>query len=227
MRKLFDAALRAPAQPEAVKPVAVDSTPTTAPAVAHLTPVPDPARAVAVPETPAVVPIPATPVSNAGLDEASSAELAALLDEQHRRIRRQHRRQLLVTLLVLFGFAGGGYAWFIQSPQRVQAFREAMSDIRSVGDVTSIVSKFNKSLEKIKVHSTQIDNATTSMGIDATKDDGKDPYFDREMKKMTGGEGKTIGERNRLLKERFGAMEKTGSKPGLPVPAAGTPPPSR
>ena len=46
------------------------------------------------------------------------------------------------------------------------------------------------------------------------------------MKDLTGGEGKTIGERNRLLKEKFGSMEKAGSKPGSPTPAAGTPPPT-
>jgi hypothetical protein len=226
MRKLYDAALRAPAQPETVKPEAADPTPTTGPAVSLQYRVPGPALAVVVPAAPAGGPMPEAPAINAGLDEASSTELAALLDEQHRRIRRQRRRQSLIALGVLFGFAGGGYAWFIQSPQRVQAFREATHDIRSVGDVASVVSKFNKALEKIKVHAAQVDNATTTMGIDPAKDDGKDPYLESEMKEMMGGEGKTTGERNRLLKERFGGMEKTGSQPGVPVPATGTPPPN-
>lgn len=132
---------------------------------------------------------------------------------------------MLVTAAVLLGFAGGGYAWFIQSPERVQAFHEAMNDIRSVGDVTSLAAKYSKALEKIKVRSTQIGDSTAAMGVEPSKDAGKDPAFEKEMKDMTGGEGKTVGERNRLLKERFGSMDKTGASPGLPVPAA-TPPPN-
>lgn len=81
------------------------------------------------------------------------------------------------------------------------------------------MGKYKKALEKVKVRSEQIDSATASMGIDPTKDDGKDPYFEDEMKQMMGGEGKTTGERNRLLKEKFGSMEKTG-KLGIPAPAS-------
>jgi len=166
------------------------------------------------------------PMPNAGLDAASSAELAALLDEQHKRKMRRRRREAFLTLLFLFGTAGGGYGWFVQSPQRVQAFNDAIKDIRSAGDIAGIVGKYKKALEKVKVRSEQIDNATVSMGIDPTKDDGKDPYFEEEMKQMMGGEGKTTGERNRLLKEKFGSMEKTG-KLGIPAPSSAASIPSQ
>ena len=214
MQKLFEAALRAPAAPDALKQKQA-VVPQQAPAP------------VAAPEVVAAMPSPAVPVVNAGLDEESAAELGALLDERHQRMERQRRRNKLVTVVVFLALTGGGYGWFIQSPQRVQAFHEAMDDIRSVGDFASIVAKYNKSLEKIKVHSTQIDSATASMGIDPTKDDGKDPYFEKETKGMMIGEGKTVGERNRLLKEKFGAEEKNGGKLGIPapVPAADAPPP--
>lgn len=162
-----------------------------------------------------------TPMPNAGLDAVSSAELAILLDEQHQRKVRRRRRDALVTALVLFGLTGGSYGWFIQSPQRVQAFNDAIKDIRSAGDIAGIVGKYKKALEKVKVRAEQIDSATASMGVDPTKDDGKDPYFEEEMKQMMGGEGKTIGERNRLLKEKFGNVEKTG-KIGIPAQTSAT-----
>lgn len=214
MEKLFEAALRAPTEPDALKPKrAVVPQEASAPVAAH--------------EVVAAIPDPAVPVVNAGLDEESVAELGALLDERQQRMERQRRRNKLVTVVVFLALTGGGYGWFIQSPQRVQAFHEAMNDIRSVGDFASIVAKYNKSLEKIKVHSAQTDNATASMGIDPTKDNSEDAYLEKETKEMMIGEGKTVGERNRVLREKFGAAGKNGGKLGIPapVPAAGAPPP--
>ena len=223
MQKLFEAALRSPSESDALKPERAVVSPAPAPLVPQQALAP-----VAAPDVDATMPGPAGPVINAGLDEESAAELGALLDERHRRMQRKRRRRTLVTVVFLLVLVGGGYGWFIQSPQRVQAFHEAMDDIRSVGDITSIVAKYNKSLDKIKVHSMQIDHATASLGIDPAKDDGKDPYLDKEMKDMMIGEGKTVGERNRLLKEKSGAAGKNGGKPAIHayVPAAGAPPPS-
>jgi hypothetical protein len=214
MEKLFEAALRAPTEPDALKPKRA-VVPQEAPAP------------VAAPEVVAAIADPAVPVVNAGLDEETAAELGALLDERQQRMERQRRRNKLVTVVVFLALTGGGYGWFIQSPQRVQAFHEAMNDIRSVGDFASIVAKYNKSLEKIKVHSAQIDSATASRGIDPTKDNSEDAYFEKETKEMMIGEGKTVGERNRVLREKFGAAGKNGGKLGIsaPVPAAGAPPP--
>ena len=223
MQKLFEAALRSSSESDVLKPErALAPSQVATPAA---TPVATPQAAA--PAVAAATPNPAGPASNTGLDEASAAELAALLDERNQRMQRKRRRNLLVSVVFLLAMAGGGYGWFIQSPQRVQAFHEALNDIRSVGDFASIVAKYNKALAKIKDHSSQIDRATASMGIDPAKDDSKDPYFETEMKDMMHGEGKTVGERNRRLKEKFGAVEKNGLKPGIPAtaPAAGTPPP--
>lgn len=233
MQKLFDAALRSPTVPEAIKPVRAVFEPVNTPA--PFQPAPEPAQFVAAAPAAFVAAAPApalavsdlvVPMPNAGLDATSSAELAALLDEQHKRKMRKRRRDSLITVAVLFGLTGGGYGWFVQSPQRVQAFNDAIKDIRSAGDIAGIVGKYKKALEKVKVRSEQIDSATTAMGIDPTKDDGKDPYFEEEMKGMMGGEGKTTGERNRLLKEKFGSMEKTG-KLGVPAPASAASIPSQ
>lgn len=210
-------------QPSAYpQPQAYQAVPSQMPAAAPAAFM-DPAAGFTAPAAPQdlVVPMP-----NAGLDAATSAELAALLDEQHRRKVRRRRRDSLITVVLLFGLTGGGYGWFVQDPQRVQAFHDAIKDIRSAGDVAGLVAKYKKALEKVKVRSEQIDSATASMGIDPTKDDGKDPYFEEEMKGMMGGEGKTTGERNRLLKEKFGSAEKTG-KIGVPSPASAASIPSQ
>lgn len=216
MRKLFDAALRAPAESEAIRPTPAVFTPTAVAPIAQQAPAPVPVQSAIEPIVPETTSMPALQPGNAGLDEATSTELGALLDAQNQRNRRKRRRDSWIAALVLLGLTGGGYGWFIQSPQRVKAFHEAIGDIRSVGDVGSLVAKYNKSLDKIKARSAQIEDATTTLGVDPAKDDGKDPYFETEMKEMTGGEGKTTGERNRLLKQKFGTVDQNGDLGGSP-----------
>lgn len=150
------------------------------------------------------------------LDDAASAELAGLLDEQHRRLKRKRKVEALVTAAVLFGITGGGTIWFVQSPQRVQAFGEALRDIRSVGDVKSLVGKYQDALDRVAARSKQVDQASLAMGIQPTATEEEDPYMDAEMQQMMGGEGngKTIGQRNSALKKSFGGMaEKNGGIP--------------
>lgn len=166
---------------------------------------------------PAAAPAPAGPPTMAVvLDDVASTELAGLLDEQHRRLKRKRKVEALVTAAVLFGITGGGTIWFVQSPQRVQAFHEALRDIRSVGDVKSLVAKYQDALDRVAARSQQVDQATLAMGIQPTTADEEDPYMDAEMQQMMGGEGngKTIGQRNSALKKSFGDMaEKNGGIP--------------
>ena len=95
----------------------------------------------------------------------------------------------------------------MQSPERVQAFTSAMREIRSVGDVKSLVAKYQEALERISARGQQIDQASAAMGAVVTAEDEKDPYLDEEMKAMMGGEGKTIGDRSKRMQEAFGHME--------------------
>lgn len=195
LQKLFQAALKDTSEGEA--------------ALARAFPVPAPAVAVAVQASPAavaepVIQAPAAPVVNAGLDAATSAELGALLDGQHQRKTRKQRREALVTLIVVFALTGGGTAWFVQSPARTQAFREAVRDIRSIGDVTAMAGKYKAALDRIGGHSKEIGQATESMGASSNQDGMKDPNMDAEMSAMMGGDGKTTGQRNQLLQQKFG-----------------------
>jgi hypothetical protein len=156
--------------------------------------------------------VPTTPPTMAAvLDDAASTELAALLDEQLKRKSRKRKMEALVTACVLLGLTGGGSAWFVNSPDRVQALKEAVRDIRSVGDVKSMVAKYQAALDRVAVRSTQIEQATIAMGGKKSTGDEKDPYLEAEMKQMMGGEGKTVGERNKLVKKNFGdAGQKAG-----------------
>jgi hypothetical protein len=158
---------------------------------------------------PPVVEARVEPLANAGLNETDSAELGALLQEQQQRKTRKRRREALITLSVLVAVIGGGCGWFVQSPQRIQALNEAIRDIRSVGDVTSMVAKYQASLDKVAVRSKQIDQATEAMGVSSNEADEKDPNMEAEMLAMMGGEGKTTGQRNQMLQKSFGNKDAT------------------
>lgn len=220
LRKLFHAALLAPDELPVGEPTRAVAAPEVPPARTQS----PPASAPTPNDSPSPVPEAATPVVvNLGLDSASAAELAALLDEQHKRKTRKRRRETLVTLGVLFGLTGGGFGWFVHSPERVRAFQEALSDIRSVGDIQGLVGKYRAALDKVAVHSKQIDRATESIGVTSKQDGEKDRYFDKETRAMMGSEGETTGERNRALQDKFGNGKLNG---GSAAHDSATPPPA-
>lgn len=217
LQKLFEAALKDPTPAAGSAPqraFPATSTPHPVPVAApafRTTPqvsldavLPEPAL-----EQSAQIPGVASATSNAPvLDDAASSELGALLDEQIARQARKRRRDSLVAALVFFGLTGGGFGWFVQSPDRVEAFKSAMTEIRSVTDVKGLVAKYQAALDKISARSQQIDQATAAMGIDPSTVDDKDPNMDAEMKQLMGGEGKTVGERNRALQQAVGDRAK-------------------
>ena len=170
-----------------------------------------------------VIEVPAAPAENAGLSAAASAELGTLLDEQHQRKASKHRRETLATLAVILTLTGGGVGWIVQSPQRLQAMKEAVHDIRSVGDVKSIVAKYQAALDKIGDRSKQIDHATVSMGVSANQDDAVDPNMNAEMLALMGGKGKTTGERNQKVQNAFGSQKDTTEAKNDPQPTAAVP----
>ncbi len=191
-------------------------------------PLPEPVAMAPVPVAAAVTPPTdlVQPMANAGLDAVSAEELRILLEEQHRRLKRRRRRELVTSLVVFLGITGGGFGWFVTSPERVQAVRDAVKEVRSVGDIAGMLAKYQKALDKIATRAQDIDAATESMGVSSSLAGLKDVNMDAEMKEMMGGEGKTVGERNRLLQEKFGSVKEGGlkaalvptSKPKAPAP---------
>lgn len=178
----------------------------------------------------AVVPVPAPvaaatdfvqPMANAGLEAEAAEELRILLDEQNLRLKRKRRRESIGALVVFLALTGGGFGWFVHSPDRVQAVRAAMSEIRSVGDIAGMVAKYQKALDKIGTRSKDIAAATESMGVSSNQDGMKDVYMDSEMKEMMGAEaGKTVGERNRMLQDKFGSVKTGGLKAAVTRPSS-------
>jgi hypothetical protein len=205
LQKLFEAALKSQPEDYLAHPLKNRAVPASPALEAHKEPAPPPAG---VADQEACEPAPANRTMSAGEAE----ELGILLDEQIRRRRRRHRMEALVTALVLLGMTVGGLAWFVRDPSRVQAFQEAMRDIRSVGDIKSLVASYQNSLDRISARSNQIDGASMAMGIDPSNCADEDPYMEAEMKEMMGGEGgQTVGSRNQRLMENFGHMaEKNG-----------------
>lgn len=209
LQQLFQAALQETSH--GTKPLAraFPTVPAVTLPVAPSTPIPEMVEPVIMqaPVATKVEPL-VEPMPNAGLDAATSAELGALLDAQIRRKARRRRRELVMTLVVCFGLTGGGFAWFVQSPSRVQAWNEAMGDIRSLGDVKGLVAKYQKALDRIATRSQQIDQASVAMGVDPTKVSNEDPYFSKETAEVMKVEGVDTGARNKKLQDSLGKLVK-------------------
>lgn len=152
-----------------------------------------------------------------------SEEFATIMDAKMAKARRKNGRSFLFTMILFGGPTLGGAGWFVSNPDRVDALRATVSEIRSAGDIKAIMAKYQKSLDKVAVRGKHIDEATSMMGIDpaAEAGPGDDAHFEEEMKKMSGPDGgPTITERNRKLREKFGDVKNGGGLMGKKVPAA-------
>ncbi|MCU0777918.1 MAG: hypothetical protein MUF86_09680 [Akkermansiaceae bacterium] len=204
LQQLFDAALKSQPEDFGTHPVKKRAVPTSQ-SPAPQAPVPVPGKPLPTPAVMAETPDGGSPDTNRTLSREESDKLGILLDEQLRRRRRRHRMEALVTALVLFAMTGGGLAWFVGDANRVQAFQEAMRDIRSVGDIKAMVASYQESLARISARTGQIDQASLAMGINPADCQDEDPYMESEMREMMGAEGgKTVGARNKQLMEKFG-----------------------
>lgn len=202
LQQLFNAALKSQPEDYTTPPAKLRAVPTPASVAV-------PAAGAASRQAVVVDSVAAAEETPRGLSITESGELGALLDEQNRRRRRRHRMEALVASLVLLGMTAGGLAWFVQDPSRVQAFQEAMRDIRSVGDIKTLVASYQDSLDRISARSNHIHDASKAMGIDPSKCADEDPYFEEEMREMMGEEGgQTVGTRNQRLSEKFGDMAR-------------------
>jgi hypothetical protein len=208
LQKLFDAALRDCSPIEKAPTRAVPQPAASLQAV----PMPEekPAPVAAAPMTEVLEPALQT-ITPVELDKQDAEELGALLDEQVARRNRKHRIESMVAAVVLIGLTGGSAGWFVQSPERVQAFLSVIAEIRSVGDVKGMVAKYEAALKRISARGQQIDQASSAMGVKPGAEDEKDAYFDAEMKQMMGGEGRTVGARVGNMERSFGDIrEKHG-----------------
>ena len=135
------------------------------------------------------------------------------MDEKISKEKRRRKRGFLVTILFFVGVTGGAAGWVVSDPDRFEAMKSAIAEIKSVGDVQGMVAKYQKALDKVAVRGEQIDAATISMGVDPTSvDEHEDPGFDKEMQAMMGEDGgKTTAARDKLLREKFKSVQESGS----------------
>jgi hypothetical protein len=225
LEKLFEAALNqteAPSRfgtPDSMKKAAPAAFNRPAPPF-QAAPAP-PAPGNVFQAAPIVAPMPTAPApalvldkhGAASLDSTVNAELAGIMEEKIAREKSRRRRGRLVLVLFLVGATGGSAGWVAVNPHRVEAFKQTIAEIKSAGDIKGMVAKYQAALDKIAVRGKQIDAATASIGVDpASVDEHADPGFDKEMREMMGEEGgKTTAARDKILREKFGDVQKTGS----------------
>lgn len=207
LQKLFEAALR---EADPKPPVAQETQPDTGGTGAAASAVAD--VGMAKPKEVEASSGSQIAVPAVHIDAEASAELAALLDEQHLRKTRRRRREAIVTLLVLAGSLLGGAIWFSSDAQRVQALQEAWRDIHTVTDARALAAKYQDALKRISARSSQVDQATSAMGVDPSSG-GANHSLDAEMKTFTGGEA-TPMERADILKKK---LSNLGESVGTPV----------
>lgn len=221
IKELAEAALRS-APPSAGIPKPATFMPSTV----------RPAMPARTKEAPVAAEAPASPVGSVPEEPAPAVfkdegdpEFRAMIDAREEKLAKRRSRQrlaLALSVLVLFGATGG---WIYASPGAraqiaalVPALKEARQDVRMMG---SMVSQYDESLEEIGTHGGRIDDATRALGIDpASVGEGDDPNMEAEMAQMMGGEDvPTTASRNRVLKEKFGFVEKLADK-GTESPGA-------
>jgi hypothetical protein len=154
-----------------------------------------------------------------GSAEAREVEvdLSTLLDLQIERTAKDSRQANKIIL----GFCGFliclALGWYAASDGNRRKVAALIEDVRASGkdaqlmkSPLSMADAYDRALEKIGTHSTDIDNASISMGVDPKKvhEDG----MEDEMKAMMDGKGQTVGERNRLLQRTAGVMVDSDAK---------------
>jgi len=138
-------------------------------------------------------------------------DLAELLDAQAQRLQKKRGHANWFILAVLLGIGGTGYGWYASSAenqaqvaQLIQNLKEGKKDFALVSDPTKMAEQFDESLAEISTRKDDIDLAAQAMGVDTGNvvEDG----MDAEMLDMMGGEGRTVGQRNKLLQQKMGGF---------------------
>lgn len=150
------------------------------------------------------------------LDTGISAELGAILDAKVAKAKRKRRRGLVLMVLFFVTTIGGAAGWVVSNPERYDAMKNVVAEIKSVGDIKGMVAEYQKALDKVAVRSQHIDAATVSMGIDPTSADNmEDQGFDKEMREMMGEDaGPTTAARNEKLQKKFKHLQEGGTLQG-------------
>ena len=163
-------------------------------------------------------------------EDTLETDLSSLLDMQDQRQEHASKRTSRV-ILAAFGFLLAlGLVWYAAAETNrrkvgglIQNVKESRRDLDQMSNPSGVTAAYDEVLAKLGTRSTDIDTATRSMGVDPStvKEDGMDP----EMKGMMGGEGRTPGERKRLVESlAHAAGVDVGKKPPAKVVDPKAPP---
>jgi len=177
----------------------------------------------------AVMPVAATEPEPVVAEEPAfkdepNAEFQAMIEAREQKIHKKRKCQSLVLTFACLAALGSFGTWCAVSPTakaKIESLKTAMAESkRDLKTLGSITKQYDKSLEKIAVHSGDIDNATRAMGGDPTAvDKSGDPSMEREMQDFGGDGTRSTADRNRDLKSKFGMIQKLAEKNGVaPTP---------
>ncbi len=187
------------------------SRPAAAPAPA---PAPEPGK-----EAPA-----AAATAPAAFADTPDTEFRSMIETRDEKmLKKRSRTSLAISIAVLTLFAAGG-TWLTVSPSGrskmntlVQALKQSGEDAKGMA---SMMGTYDKQLEQVSVQSARIDEAARALGADPTADaSAQDDEIAAAMKQMSGSEGPTSGERDQLLKQKFGVVAKVADRKAGPEPA--------
>ena len=138
-------------------------------------------------------------------------DLQAELEAREKRLKKKRALQSRsVTLVGVAAIAGLG-AWYHFSPEfkaKVDGFvrnvRQSGEDVKSIGSMTEA---YDKQLEKVAAHGSQLDQATRALGADPSQAGADDANFDKQARELT-GEDPSATDRTKQLKEKFGGVQK-------------------
>lgn len=145
------------------------------------------------------------------LDTSLNAELEEILRNKIAREKRKKRREKLTALALFLGAIVGVSVWLAKNPEQMASMKQMLGEIRSSTDVKEITGQYQKSLDKVAVRGSQLDEASKAIGVDPDSVVAEDPGFDKEMSEMIGEDGgPTTSARDKLLREKFKSEKKTG-----------------
>ncbi|MES2996997.1 MAG: hypothetical protein V4733_09330 [Verrucomicrobiota bacterium] len=163
--------------------------------------------------------------SNASPSPQIDEDLAAVLEERDATRQKKKRGSNLLLLAILLAVPVGGAVYYQTNPafqaevkSLLKTLKDGGKDVASVADPTAMKKQFDGSLQKVASRNTDLGNAAGSMGVDTAKvtEDG----MNSEMKGMMGGGGRTVADRNALLKNKVDSFAPAQAKQaGQVIPA--------
>lgn len=220
INQLANAALRAAPPTSSIPKPTTYMAPFEKPKAKQLVPVAKPAVAQVIePEAKEFVPFAAAPAEARPLVHQSDPDFSAMIDDRDGKMKKKLGRQsLVVTVSALALLVGGGVAISLSPKAKasvatlVPALKQSVGDVKMIGSMTS---QYDESLEQVSVHGSRIGEASAALGIDpASVTAEEDQELQAEMANMMGEGAVTTGDRDKLLKEKYGFVGKlAGERP--------------